>query len=138
MPIELPSRKFLNLEAIKILAAAAEREAAARNVSVTICITDESGNLLFLQKADGLGLNTIEFAQRKAKYAAIYARPSAIAEEQLKGGNMGVLLFPGAFPLRGALPIKVDGKTIGAIGCSGAPSEVDEMICQAAIDTLLG
>ena len=138
MPIELPSRKFLNLEAIKTLAAAAEREAAARNVSVTICITDESGNLLFLQKADGLGLNTIEFAQRKAKYAAIYARPSAIAEEQLKGGNMGVLLFPGAFPLRGALPIKVDGKTIGAIGCSGAPSEVDEMICQAAIDTLLG
>ncbi len=138
MPIELPSRKFLNLEAIKILAAAAEREAAARNVYVTICITDESGNLLFLQKADGLGLNTIEFAQRKAKYAAVYARPSAIAEEQLKGGNMGVLLFPGAFPLRGALPIKIDGQTIGAIGCSGAPSEVDEMICQAAIDTLLG
>ena len=137
MPADLPSRHYLNLAAIKTLVAAAENEAAKRDVHVTICITDESGNLLFLQKADGLGLNTIEFAQRKAKYAAVYARPSAIAEEQLKGGNMAVLLFPGAFPLRGALPIKVDGKTIGAIGCSGAPSEVDEMICQAAIDTLL-
>jgi glc operon protein GlcG len=134
----LPSRHYLDLAAIKTLAAAAENEAAARNVQVTICITDESGNLLFLQKADGVGLNTIEFAQRKAKYAAVYARPSAIAEEQLKGGNMGVVMFPGAFPLRGALPIKIDGKTIGAIGCSGALSEVDEAICQTAIDTLLG
>jgi len=134
---DLPSRKYLNLAAIKTMAAAAEAEAQKRNVQVTICIVDESGNLLFLQKADGAGLSTIQFAQKKARYAAIYGRPSKSAEDQLKGGNMAVLAFPDGFPNQGGVPIKVDGKTIGAIACSGAASEVDEAISQAAVDELL-
>src|ERR1051325_2790034 len=134
---DLPSRKWLNLAAIKTMGAAAEAEATKRNVQVTICIMDESGNLLFLQKADGATLNTIQFAQKKAKYAALYGRPSAAAEDALKKGNMAVLVFPDGFPNRGGLPIKVDEKTIGAIACSGAASEVDEAISQAAIDALL-
>ena len=135
--VELPSRKYLNLAALKTMVAAAEAEAQKRNVQVTICIMDESGNLLFLQKADGATLNTIQFAQKKAKYAALYGRPSAVAEDSLKGGNLAVLVFPDGFPNRGGLPIKVDNKTIGSIACSGAASEVDEAISQAAIDALL-
>jgi len=134
---DLPSRKYLNLAALKTMVAAAEAEATKRNVQVTICIMDESGNLLFLQKADGATLNTIQFAQKKARYAAIYGRPSAVAEDSLKKGNMAVLVFPDDFPNRGGLPIKVDDKTIGAIACSGAASEVDEAISQAAIDALM-
>ena len=134
---ELPSKKFLNLAAVKTLAGAAEAEALRRDVQVTICIVDEGGNILFLQKADGAGLNTIQIAQRKARYAALYRRPSHAAAEQLKGGNLQVLAFPDAFPNQGGLPIQVDGHTIGAIACSGAPSEVDEAISQAAIDALL-
>ena len=134
---DLPSRKFLNLAAIKTMVAAAESEAQKRGVNVTICIMDESGNLLFLQKADKATLNTIQFAQKKAKYAAIYGRPSAVAEKSLKDGNLAMLVFPDGFPNRGGLPIKVDEQTIGAIACSGAASEVDEAISQAAIDALL-
>jgi glc operon protein GlcG len=55
----------------------------------------------------------------------------------LKNGNLVVLVQPDAFPNQGGLPIKVDGQTIGAIGVSGAASEVDEAIGQAAIDALL-
>jgi glc operon protein GlcG len=135
--VELPTRKWLNLAAIKTLAAAAEAEAHKRNVHVTICIVDESGNLLFLQKADGTSLNTIQFAQKKARYAAIYGRPSAIAADQLKNGTLGVLMYPDSFPNQGGVPIKVDGQTIGAIACSGAASDVDEAISQAAVDALL-
>ena len=134
---DLPSRKYLNLAAIKTMVAAAEAEAQKRAVHVTICIMDESGNLLFLQKADGATMNTIQFAQKKAKYAAIYGRPSAVAEKSLKDGNLAVLVFPDGFPNRGGLPIKVDGQTIGGIACSGAASEVDEAISQVAIDALL-
>src|SRR5207302_10462829 len=104
---ELPTKKYLNLAALKTLAAAAEAEAQKRNVQVTICIVDESGNLLFLQKADGAGLNTIDFAQKKARHAAIYGRPSAAAADQLKSGRLDVLVFPNAFPNQGGLPIKV-------------------------------
>lgn len=134
---DLPSRKWINLAAIKTMAAAAEAEAAKRNVQVTICIVDESGNTIFLQKADGAGLNTLQFAQKKARYAAIYRRPSKAAADSLAGGNLQVLAFPDGFPNQGGLPIQVDGQTIGAVACSGAASEVDEAISQAAIDALL-
>jgi glc operon protein GlcG len=135
--VELPSRKYLNLAAIKTMVAAAEAEAQKRNVQVTICIVDEGGNLLFLQKADGAGLNTIQFAQRKARHAALYRRPSKSAADQLKDGNTAVLAFPDAFPNQGGVPVQVDGQTIGGIACSGAASEVDEAISQAAVDALL-
>ena len=135
--IELPSKKYLNLAAIKTMASTAEAEMHKRNVQVTICIMDESGNLLFLQKSDGAGLNTIQFAQKKAKYAALYGRPSKAAQDSLKGGDLSILAFPDGFPNQGGLPIKVDGKVIGSIACSGAASEVDEAISQAAIDALL-
>ena len=134
---DLPSRKYLNLAAIKTMAAAAELDAQKRNVQVTICVVDDSGNILFLQKADGAGLNTIQYAQRKARYAAFYGRPSKAAADQLKGGDLSVLAMPDAFPNQGGVPIKVDGQTIGAIACSGAASEIDEAISMAAVDALL-
>jgi len=134
---ELPSRKYLALKAIKTLVATAEAEMQKRNVNVSICIVDESGNLLFLQKADGVTLNTVTFAQKKARHAAIYGRPSKMAADSLKAGNTLQLVAPDSFPNQGGVPIKVDGKVIGAMACSGAASEVDEAISQAAIDSIL-
>ena len=134
---DLPTKRWLNLAAIKAMVAAAEAEAERRSVQVTICIVDEGGNLLFLQKADGAGLNTIQIVQKKARYAALYSRPSKFAADQLKGGDLQILAFPEAFPNQGGLPIRVDGHTIGAIAASGAPSEIDEAIAQTAIDALL-
>ena len=134
---DLPQKKYLNLAAIKTMVAGAEAEAKRQNVSVTICIVDESGNLLFLQKADGVSINTIEFAQRKARFAALYGMPSKDASDQVKSGNTSALSFPSFFPVQGGLPIKVDGQTIGAIAGSGAKSEIDEAVAQAGIDALL-
>jgi glc operon protein GlcG len=133
---DLPSRKTLNLAAIKTIVAAAESEAQKRNVQVTICIVDESGNLLFLQKGDGAPLNTIQFAQKKARHSAFYKQPSKAAADQLKNGDLAVLAFPDAFPNQGGLPIQVDGQTIGGLGVSGAASEVDEAIGRVALDAL--
>ena len=136
-PTELPSKKTLNLAAVKTMVAAAEAEAATRNVEVSICIVDESANILFFQKADGTGLNTIQFAQKKARHAAIYRQPSKVAADRVKAGEWAVLAFPDSFPNQGGLPIRIGDQTVGGIGVSGAPSEVDEAICQVAIDALL-
>ncbi len=133
---ELPTKKYLNLSAIKTMVAAAEADAQKRNVEVTICIVDESGNLLFLEKADGAPLNTIEFAQKKARHAALYGSPSKNGADALKKGNLEVLAFPDFFPNQGGLPIQADGHTIGGIAASGAKSEIDEAIAQAALDAL--
>jgi glc operon protein GlcG len=134
---ELATKKALNLSSVKTMVAAAETEAAKRNVQVTICVVDESGNILFLQKADGAGLNTLQYAEKKARHSAFFRAPSKAALDRLKGGDNSVLALPNSFPNQGGLPIKVDGQTIGAIGVSGAASEVDEAIGQAAIDAIL-
>ena len=133
---DLPTKKFLNLATIKKMVAAAEAEAERRNVQVTICIVDENLNLLFLEKADGAALNTLQFAQKKARLAAFYKSPSKNGADQVKRGNVEVLAFPEFFPNQGGLPIIVDGQNLGGIGVSGAPSEVDEAIGQVALDTL--
>ena len=134
---DFPQKFVLNLASIKTMVAAAEAEAVKRNVHVTICVTDENANILFLQKADAAGTATIMYAQRKAKHAAIYRQPSKAAADRLKGGDFSVLALPDAFPNQGGLPIRFKGAVIGAIAASGAPSEVDEAIAQAGIDALL-
>jgi len=134
--VELPSKKYLNLAAVKTMVAAAEAEAQKRGVSVTLCLVDEGGNLLFLQRGEGAGINTVEFATRKARHAAFYGRPSKSAADQAKT-DPSVLAFPNAFPNQGGVPVKIDGKTLGGFSASGAPSEVDEAIAQAGVDALL-
>ena len=134
---DLPNKKYLNLAAIKTMVAAAEVKAEQLHVEVTICVVDESGNLLFLEKADDVSLNTIDFAQKKARHAAFYKSPSKDGADALKKGNVDVLAFPAFFPNQGGLPIIVDGQILGGIAASGARSEIDEAIAQAGIDALL-
>jgi glc operon protein GlcG len=133
---DLPSRKYLNLGAIKMMVAASEAKAKELNVGVTICIVDESGNLLFLEKGDGASLNTLQFAQKKARHAAAYGSPSREAAEAVKQGTVQNLAFPNYFPNQGGLPIRVDGQLLGGIAASGAKSEIDEQIAQAGLDAL--
>src|SRR6201993_232369 len=134
---DLPSKKYLNLATIKTMVAAAEAKAKELNVSVTICVVDESGNLLFLEKGETASLNTIQFAQKKARHAAFYGRPSREGAETIKKGSTEALAFPEFFPNQGGLPIKVNGQLLGGISASGAKSEIDEAIAQAGIDALL-
>jgi glc operon protein GlcG len=134
---DLPSRKYLDLTAIKTMVAASEAKAKELNVGVTICIVDESGNLLFLEKGDGASLNTLQFAPKKARDAAAYGAPSREAAEAVKKGNVQNLAFPDYFPNQGGLPIRVDGQVLGGIAASGAKSEIDEQIAQAGLDALL-
>src|ERR1043166_9463665 len=134
---DLPSKKYLNLAAIKTMVAAAEAKAQALNVEVTICIVDDSGNLLFLEKDDGAPLNTIQWAQKKARHAAFYKTPSKDAADTVRKGNVEALAFPEFFPNQGGLPIFVDGQILGGIAASGAKSEIDEAIAQAGIDALM-
>ncbi len=134
---ELSTKKTLNLDSIKAMVAASEAEAKKREVQVSICIVDESGNLLFFEKADRAPLNTIQFAQKKARHSAFYGSPSRTGAEAVKKGNVEVLAYPEFFPNQGGLPIKVDGVTIGAIAASGAKSEIDEAVAQAGLDALM-
>lgn len=131
---DLPTKKYLNLASIKTMIAAAEGEEKKRNVQVSLVVVDEGGNIIFLEKADAASLGSIQFAEKKARFAALYGIPSKDAINFLKDDGVRALLYPDVFPVQGGLPIKVDDRTIGGIAASGAKSEVDEAIAQAGID----
>ena len=76
------------------------------------------------------------WALRRARRAAFYRSLCKAAADQLKNGNTAIVAFPGAFPNRGGLPIKVDGQVLGGIAASGVASQVDEAIAQAGLDAL--
>src|SRR5713226_8649249 len=134
---DLPTRKYLNLAAIKTMVAAAEAEAKKQNVEVTICIVDESGNLLFLQKADGASLTTIQFATKKARHAALYGRPSKASADQLKAGTIQVLASPDAFPNQCGQLSKIYCQSLDGIAAGAAEFVGDEEIDQAPVEPLV-
>ena len=134
---DLTSKKTLNLGVMKQMVAAAEGEAAKIGVQVSLAIVDDAGNLLYFYRQDKAGPHTVNFAQRKARAAAIFRKPSKDQNEALiKGGNLATLNMPDAFPIQGGVPILIDGQCLGAVGASGATAAQDEQISQAAIDAI--
>jgi glc operon protein GlcG len=79
---------------------AVKAEAQELHVEATLCIVDESGNLLFLQKADGAPINTIEHAHKQARHAASHKSPSKDGADALKKCAVDVLAFPDFSPTR--------------------------------------
>ena len=45
-------------------------------------------------------------------------------------------MAPTILPVDGGFPLVVDGKIVGAVGCSGATSQQDGLVCKAAADSL--
>ena len=133
---ELPSRKYLTWPRSRPWSLGPRTEAKKRNVEVTICIVDDSGNLLFLQKAGCCLAEHHHLGTQKGAARAFSRAPSKDAADGVKRANVEVLAFPDFFPNQGGLPIQVDGKTIGGIAASGAKSEIDEAIAQAGLDAL--
>ena len=56
---------------------------------------------------------------------------NAKVEEQIKAGRVAALALADSTPLQGGIPIRFDGKVIGAIGVSGDTPQVDEAIAIA-------
>lgn len=128
---QLLDKKILTLEAAEKVAAAAAAEAKRRNATVVIVVVDDGGYPLVLKRLDDTQVASVEVGIGKARTAAIFRRPSAVFEEQIKNGRVASLVLPGATPLQGGLPLAVDGKVIGAIGVSGNTPQEDEDIAKA-------
>lgn len=128
---DLPDKKVLTLDAAKKITATAEAEAMRRNATVVIVVVDDGGHVLVLHRLDDTQVASVEVGIGKARTAAIFRRPSAVFEEQIKSGRVAALALPGATPLQGGIPITYQGKVIGAIGVSGNTPQEDEDIAKA-------
>lgn len=127
-------QKILTLADAKSLVKAAEERAGKDNWNVVIAIVDAGGHLIYLQRMDGAQIGSVEVAQKKARAAVLFKRPTKIFEEGVKSGNNGIMLLPNVIASEGGVPILHENKVIGAIGVSGVTSADDGIIANAALE----
>jgi|HubBroStandDraft_4_1064222.scaffolds.fasta_scaffold47378_3 glc operon protein GlcG len=120
-----PSLELIDAEAIAVACKAAAQHAGAR---VAIAVVDEAGGLLHFQRLDGAKAHTADLAHRKARTAAALGLATSILEQMASAGRLPAtdVLASG-----GGLPILKEGQCAGAVGVSGATSDIDEQIAAA-------
>jgi uncharacterized protein GlcG (DUF336 family) len=137
MPLALPTKKTLTLEAAKLMAAAAEATAAKNGWKVVIAVADDGGHALLVHRLDGTQSSSVPTAMGKARSAVAYKRPTRILEEMINQGRFSFLSAGGdPVALQGGLPIEIEGQLVGGIGVSGVKASDDEIVAQAGIDAL--
>jgi uncharacterized protein GlcG (DUF336 family) len=115
--------------------------AKAREIGVTenVAILDDGGNLKAFSRMDGAPIPTIEMAQNKA-YTALLGVSTQDFFNFIKGDPSllaGIPTLSRVAAWGGGFPIKVDGKVVGAIGVSGAPTVQNDVDCaKAALDVV--
>lgn len=137
MPLALPAKKSLTLEAAKLMAAAAEATAARNGWKVVVAVVDDGGHALLVHRLDGTQSSSVPTALGKARSAVAYKRPTRILEEMINQGRFSFLSAGGdPVALQGGLPVEVDGQLVGGIGVSGVKASDDEIVAQAGLDAL--
>jgi glc operon protein GlcG len=133
---QLATKRVLTLEVAKQLAAAAQAEASKNNWSMVICVVDDGGHTMYLERMDGTQFGSTVIAQEKAACAIRFKRPTKALEDAVAGGRLVVMKLPGAVPVEGGVPIVVAGEFLGAIGVSGGTSPQDGQVAAAGLAIL--
>lgn len=105
--------------------------------AVSVAVVDDAGFLVSFQRdTDGRAPN-IELAIKKARTAARWERPTRMLTDAVQPGADGYGIQhsnPDVVVLKGGLPILDEsGDVIGAISADGAPTDIDEEICEQAL-----
>lgn len=126
----------ISLELAKKAAAAAEAEAAKSGFPSGIAIVGPNGEVIFEEKMDNSNNSAVMAAEQKARGAALYRRPSMFFQQRMVQAPY-VTQLAGVSVLGGGIPLVREGRIIGAIGLSGAPSsEKDAEAAQAGADAV--
>ena len=131
--MKLATKRALTLEAAKHIASAAQAEAQKNEWKVVVCIVDDGGHPIYLERADGAQIGSVVVAQEKAASAVRFKRPTKMLEDAVTGGRLVVMKLPGAVPVEGGTPILVGGELVGAIGVSGGTSAQDGLVAAAGV-----
>jgi glc operon protein GlcG len=132
----------LTLEGARAILTAAERRATEIQVPMDIAVVDDGGYLLAFARMDGAKISSVTIALVKAQAAAARRAPTGPA----KGGTseVNVPLSIGLavanpqqqIPIRGGLPLMVDGQIVGAIGVSAGNEDQDTEVALAGVAAL--
>jgi uncharacterized protein GlcG (DUF336 family) len=125
---------MITLADARRIIAAAESKAEEIGQPMNIAVADGGGNLVAHVRMDGAWLGSIDISINKAFTARAFdIATKDLAEHSQSGGqffgihvsNHGrVMIFAGGIPL------KRDGKVVGAIGVSGGSGEQDHAVAE--------
>lgn len=126
------------------MVAAAIRQAEELGVPETVCITDEGGYPIVLERMDGARVTGPQIAWNKAFTAAGHRRSTHLFTQPPNGpalpGNEAFGIqwsFEGRFAaFVGGFPVVVDGEVVGGVGLSGGNGEQDIRCGLAALEAL--
>ena len=126
---------MIQLEDARRIIAAAEKKAKEIGQPMNIAVVDAGGNLVAQVRMDNAWLGSIDIAINKAftarafdistKELADFSKPG----EQFYGihvSNRGRIMI-----FAGGIPLKQDGKVVGAIGVSGGTGAQDQAVAEA-------
>jgi glc operon protein GlcG len=133
---QMLDKKAISLAEAKRMVAAAEAEAKKNNWGMCIAVVDDDGNSILSEKMDDCQVGSVDVALSKARTAARFRRPTKAFEDFIVKDGRTNLITLGVMAVEGGLNIVVDGKTVGAIGCSGGSSVQDGMTCKAGLEAM--
>ena len=125
----------MRLEDARRIIAAAEKKAAEIGQPMNIAVADEGGNLVAHVRMDNAWIGSIDIAQKKAFTSRAFdISTKDLAAHSQSGGqffgihasnNGKVMIFAGGIPL------KKEGRVVGAVGVSGGSGEQDDAVAEA-------
>ena len=142
-PASPPSLSLIAYETASEAIAAGIAYAQEHRVRLSFVVVDSAGHLVAAARMDGAPFVTTEVARGKAfASVATGGQPGSDLAQRYRDnpmvwGNAGPLGYGAPLlPAQGSLPIFQDGRLVGAIGASGAPSDVDESALVHAISAI--
>lgn len=141
MPLVTRNNLKLTLEGAQAVLAAAERRAIEIGIPMDIAVVDDGGHLLAFARMDGAKLSSIQVAITKAESAAIRRMATGPAMEGDKPNlvlslGLAVASHGRQTPIRGGIPLLVDGQCVGAIGVSSGTEDQDADVARAGAAAL--
>ena len=126
------------------MVAAALRKAGEIGITETVCVVDDGGYPMALERMDGARITGPQIAWNKAFTAAGHRRSTHLFNRPPSGpalpGNEAFGIqwsFDGKFAVFvGGFPIVVNGEVVGGIGLSGGNGEQDTRCGVAALQAL--
>lgn len=133
-------KQTVSLEDARRIVVAGEQKARDIGQPMNIAVVDDGGNLVAFAHMDGSWKGSVDIAVNKAFTSAMFELPTKGLAEKAQPGepfygievsNHGrVMIFAGGIPL------KADGKVIGAVGVSGGDNQQDQNVAEAGVAAL--
>ena len=126
---------MLTLSDARRVIAAAEKKAEELGQPMNIAVADGGGNLVAHVRMDGAWIGSIDISINKAYTSRAFdIATKDLAEHSQSGGQFfGIHASNGGRVMifAGGIPLKRDGKVVGAIGVSGGSGEQDHAVAEA-------